>query len=151
VSKPEGRRDLLFRFAGVTPFSFWSFAMNAVVSPSVSSFAHADPALVAQNRAIKLAWLAYIRDNDVTAANHAVYALLRGKSLDKTFTPLTHPGKINANGGDPNRARVEAEAQARALSVSAWAPFVELLEGVPHRFNRYERIAHPLLDRVGAA
>ena len=125
--------------------------MNAVVSSSVSSSAIVDPALVAQNRAIKLAWLAFIATESVTAAHHAVYALLRGKSLDKTFSPLVNPGKIQAQGGVPNRARIDAEAQARVLNTSAWAPFASLLEGVPTKYGRYERVDHPLLNRAEAA
>ncbi len=125
--------------------------MNAVLSSAATaSTQQADPAVVAQNRAIKLAWLDFIASNPVTAAHHAVYALLRGKSLDKTFTPLVNPGKICAQGGEPNRARLEAEAQARSLSMAAWAPFVSLLEGMPSKYHRYERVAHPLLDRVTA-
>ena len=126
--------------------------MNAVVSPSSLSISRpsADPAVVAQSRAIKAAWLAFIATEPVTAAHHAVYALLRGKSLDKTFAPLVNPGKIQAQGGVANRARVDAEAQARVLNMGAWAPFSSLLEGVPTKYGRYERVAHPLLDKVEA-
>lgn len=127
--------------------------MNAVLSSSssLSTRASVDPAAIAQSRAIKQAWLEFIRTEPVTAAHHAVYALLRGKSLDKTFSPLVHPGKINAQGGVANRARIDAEAQARVLNLGAWAPFASLLSGVPTKYGRYERVAHPLLDRVEAS
>lgn len=113
------------------------------------------PALVSEetialNRAIKRAWKAHITDTSATAAQHAVYALLRGKALDKTFSPLKNPGKIAAQGGVADRARRDAEWEARRLSTAAWAPFAGLLEGVGTKAGCYLRAPHPLLDRVEA-
>lgn len=123
--------------------------MNAQLNPSLS--ARASDQTIALNKAIKLAWLEHIRTQPTTAAHHAVYALLRGKSLDKTFTPLKSPGKIAGHNGVADAARQNAEAQARRLCLWAWEPFAVLLKDAPVKLNRYERIAHPLFDRLGGA
>lgn len=122
--------------------------MNAQVA--VSAPLRASEEAVAQSRAIKKAWLEHIAHQPTTAAHHAVYALLRGKSLEKTFSPLKNPRKIAAQSGVVDGALQGAQAQARRLSIAAWLPFASLLEGVPTKFDRYERVAHPLLDRVEA-
>lgn len=105
----------------------------------------------ALSRQIRLAWQAHVHSGaPVSAAQHAVYALLRGQSLEKGFTPRTHPGRVQAVGGDPLFHRRVAEASARALEVSAWAPFASLLEAVPRtRPWAYDRTEHPLFLRVG--
>lgn len=124
--------------------------MNAIVSPNfVSSQPRASEADIALSRSLKHAWKAYIEENHATAAQHATYALLRGKSLDKTFTPLRRPGKIQAAGGVADQARQFAEASARRHSLAAFAPFASLLEGAPVKSGRYQDpSAHPLLSRV---
>lgn len=100
------------------------------------------------SRQIGQAWRAFILLHPVTAAHHATYALLRGKSLDKTFTSLRRPSKIQAHGGVVDGVRQSAEAAARAGRVSAWAPFAALLEGVPTKNGRYEPQDHALFRRV---
>ena len=108
-------------------------------------------AVIAQSRALKRAWRAHIEQEHATAAQHAVYALLRGKSLEKTFSPLKAPQKIAAQGGVADRARQDAEWAARRLSSFAWAPFASLLEGLEvGRNGHYTRVEHPLFDRVEA-
>ena len=103
-------------------------------------------------RSIRAAWRAHLRSGEsVTPAQHAVYALLRRQSLDKTFTPCSDPGRLQARGGNPHRCREESETAARALACSAWKPFAALLEGTPTRHGwAYEATAHPLFQRLGA-
>ena len=109
------------------------------------------PEAIALSKAVKHAWKAYIEQNHASAAQHAVYALLRGKSLEKTFSPLKSPTKIAAQGGVADRARQAAEWSARRLGSFAWEPFAGLLEGVKvGPGGCYDRVPHPLLDRVGA-
>lgn len=122
--------------------------MNAQIA--VAAPVRASEEAIAQSRAIKKAWLEHIRQNPTTAAQHAVYALLRGKALEKTFSPLKNPRKIAAQSGVVNGALKGAEAEARRLSIAAWSPFASLLEDAPTKFDRYDRQSHPLLDRVEA-
>lgn len=124
--------------------------MNAQIETFVAA-PRVSEETIALSRAIKKAWKAYIENNHASAAQHAVYALLRGKSLEKTFSPLKNPCKIASQGGVADRSRKAAENEARRLAVSAWAPFASLLEGVATKYDRYERIPHALLDRAGAA
>ena len=124
--------------------------MNAIVSSAVEfSTPRASEATISFNRAIGAAWRAYIQEHHATAAQHAAYALLRGKSLDKTFTSLRRPSKIQAQGGVADRARQAAEWSARQCHVEAFAPFAGLLEGVKVKAGFYQAPAeHPLLSRV---
>ena len=121
---------------------------SAPLSSTAMARAAVDPAVIALSRAIKRAWLAHIAEGPVTAEQHAVYALLRGQSLDKTFTSLRRPSKIQGQNGIADATRRQAERLARGLTASAWAPFAPLLEGVPVNAFGYVRQAHPLLDRV---
>ena len=124
--------------------------MHTLATPPVLP-ARADDQAVAQSRAIRAAWKAYIGHHHASASQHATYALLRGKSLDKTFTPLRRPSKIQGQGGIVDRARRQAEASARSLQVHAWAPFAGLLEDAKASYGRYvDGASHPLLRRVMA-
>lgn len=124
--------------------------MNAIVSSAVEfATPRVSEATIALSRAIGAAWRAYIQEHHATAAQHAVYALLRGKSLDKTFTPLRRPSKIQAQGGVADHARQAAEWNARQCHVGAFAPFAGLIEGVEVKAGSYQVPAeHPLLSRV---
>lgn len=107
-----------------------------------------DPEAVALSCATRACWKAHLAGHHATAAQHAAYTLLRGKSLDRAFSPLRRPSKIRGSGGVADRARREAERAARALSVRAFAPFASLLEDVPVKAGCYRDRAHPLLSRV---
>lgn len=120
-------------------------APTSVVAPAF------DPQEAALNKAIKQAWKRFVHETHASADQHAVYALLRGRALDKAFSPLVRPSKILGAGGDPNRARKQAQAAAVSLNVKAWAAFASMLEGVPTRYGCYQRQPHPLLDRVAVA
>ena len=124
--------------------------MNAIVSSVVRlDTPRVSEATISLNRAIGAAWRAYIQEHHATAAQHAVYALLRGKSLDKTFTPLRRPSKIQAHGGVADRARQAAEWSARQCHVEAFSPFAGLLKGVEIKAGSYQAPSeNPLLSRV---
>lgn len=124
--------------------------MNAIVSSVVQlDIPRVSEATISLNRAIGAAWRTYIQEHHATAAQHAVYALLRGKSLDKTFTPLRRPSKIQAHGGVADGARQAAEWSARQCHVESFAPFAELIVGVEVKAGAYQSPApHPLLSRV---
>lgn len=126
--------------------------MNAVLASARTPFTPAQQAAFEQTRQIKAAWRVAAHAKQGTAAQHAAYALLRGRSLDETFAPLVNPNKIANAGGDPLRARHEAENAARRLSVHALAPWADALKDVPVSFGCYKPTApHPLLDRLTAA
>ena len=125
--------------------------MNAIaIAASATLRAPLDPQALALNRAIRACWKAHIQEHHASAAQHAAYALLRGQSLDKTFTPLRRPSKIRGQGGIADRARREAERSARGLSTHAFLPFAELLRDVPAKLGRYQDRSGPLLSRVSA-
>lgn len=114
---------------------------TAVIETTVS------PEVIALSKSIKKAWLDFINipGVQVTSGHHAVYAILRGKSLDKTFTSRKH----SLNGQPVDHCRMEAEAAARSLSVSALAPFSVLLEGCEVKSWKYLPSAtHPVLSRL---
>ena len=100
------------------------------------------------NRSIKRAWMNFIGNakpekGKVTAAHHAVYAILRGKSLDKTFTSKTYSSR-------PDEVKEEALEQARNFKVRAWLPFVELLSGIEltdYGYSYSASASHPLFEK----
>lgn len=88
------------------------------------------PALTdrADRIALRKAWKQIANQRQATAAQHAIFTVLSGRSLDRAFTPITNPVKL-ANGMTPSQGREQALAEAMTGSAKAWAPFAELLEG----------------------
>lgn len=119
--------------------------MNTITEKSVSNEA------IALNREIKKAWLEFIgsahpEKGKVSAAHHALYALLRGKSLAKTFPPKVY-------GTDIHATRNEALKEVLDFKVSAWLPFVALLNGAElakYGYAYEKNQSNPLFDRVTA-
>lgn len=121
--------------------------MNAVIK----SVATVSPETIELNRAIKKAWLSFISipGVQVTPSHHAVYAILRGKSLEKTFPPR----KYSLNGEPLNVCQLQSEDEARRLTCHALAPFASLLEGCERSSKSYTPCyasseTHPLLSRL---
>lgn len=108
----------------------------------------------AARAALSAAWKAYANQRQTTAAQHAIFTLLSGRSLDRAFTPITNPVKL-ANGMQPNQGRDTAIASALSGEASQWEPFASLLEGakVQERWSRryYDMTSHPLLVAFEAA
>lgn len=76
----------------------------------------------------KILWKAWLKAGNQPNATHmAIYALLRGKSLNKTFTPVSNPEKI-ANGMDKWFGRDRAIHAALTFYCSYWEPFSSLIE-----------------------
>ncbi|MBU2723425.1 hypothetical protein [Acidithiobacillus ferridurans] len=64
--------------------------------------------------AFRKAWKASCKERKQTALLFAIYALMRGKSLDTVFTPVTNPTKL-ANGQKPDGAKQEAIRALKSL------------------------------------
>lgn len=93
------------------------------------------------------AWRADPKQN---AAAHAAYAMIRGKSLDKTFSPITNPNKLACNSLNPHAGRDEACRLAQAGAKHAWGWAEEALAAAGLELDRYGRYAikdHPLIDQ----
>lgn len=88
------------------------------------------PRLSDEDRALRVAlrqdWKRQHDAKALTPAMIAAYALLRGKSIAKAFTPISRPSKL-ANGHRATGARDDALASAALLHVSAWSPFADRL------------------------
>lgn len=80
--------------------------------------------VIALQKQIKKAWLEFLDKNEgkTTPAQHAVYALLKNKSLDKAFTPMKSGSELLRN-----KSRDEALIAAQNLNKQAWLPFSQLL------------------------
>lgn len=95
--------------------------------------------------ALVCAWRA---DPKQDAAAHAAYAMIRGKSLNKTFTPISNPNKLASNGSNPNQGRDGAVEAARQGSRHAWKWAESILKeaGIASdRYGRYSLDAHPII------
>lgn len=81
------------------------------------------------------------------ASAHAAYAMIRGKSMEKTFSPITRPTKL-ANGFTPHQGRDQAIWAAKIGSNEAWEWAREALvaAGVStDARGRLDLSSHPLL------
>lgn len=126
-------------------------AVSSTATPASPAAARSFPFDRATWLAVRAAWKSAANTKTATAAQHAAYALLRGASLDKAFSPIRNPAKITSNGNNPHAGRDAAVRAATSGTLTAWAPWAELLKDVPH--NRggwaYEG-AHSLLDAARA-
>lgn len=115
---------------------------------------HSDQSDRAARAALSAAWKAHANQRKATAAQHAIFTLLSGRSLDRAFTPITNPVKL-ANGMQPSQGRAAAIASALSGDASQWEPFADLLEGakVQERWLRryYDMASHPLFVAFEAA
>lgn len=96
--------------------------------------------------ALVLAWRANPRQG---AAAHAAYAMIRGKSIAKTFSPITSPDKL-ANGHAAFAGRDNAIWAAKIGSTEAWGWAWDILieHGIKlDRFNRLDLASHPILSK----
>lgn len=122
-------------------------------APSVSATLAARPVLsaeeVALRRALHDAWRAASHAKTTTAAQHAAWTLMRGKDIDRAFSPLVHPGKIASASNNPWQARDAALRAARAGAVHAFAPWAGLLKDTPVEWGCYKITeGHPILSRM---
>ena len=89
-------------------------------------------------RHLRQAWCAFYPQKP-QASSHAAYALALGLSIDKMFTPLVRPSKIEGYAsGNPHLARDHALRLAENGSVAAWKPWAELLKEVPQKYGYYQ-------------
>ncbi len=86
--------------------------------------------------AIIAAWRANCKK--ATAAQHAVYLMLRGQPLSSGFSPLRRQGKIDSAHGDPDYAMHSALACAKGLECHAFAPWAAMIGEVPKHFGAYQ-------------
>lgn len=96
--------------------------------------------------ALVRAWRANPRQG---AAAHAAYAMIRGKSITQTFSPITNPDKL-ANGHAANGGRNNAIWAAKIGSQEAWGWAWNILieHGVElDRFNRLDLGGHSILSQ----
>lgn len=100
-------------------------------------------------RALRNAFVrAWRADPKQNAAAHAAYAMIRGKSLDKTFSPITNPNKLACNASNPHSGRDEACASAQSGSRHAWGWAADALKEAglePDRYGRYPCKEHALI------
>lgn len=83
-----------------------------------------------------------------SAAAHAAYAMIRGKSMAKTFSPITNANKLACQGGNPYRAAEEAISTAKSGQAHAWGWAQEILKAAgmePDRYHRFDLAKHPSL------
>lgn len=83
------------------------------------------------------------------AAAHAAYAMIRGKSMAKTFSPITNPTRL-LNGHNPHSGRDDAIRVARQGASAAWEWCQhELLEhgAKLDTRGRIELRNHPILSK----
>lgn len=73
------------------------------------------------------------------ASAHAAYAMIRGKSLNKTFAPITRPSKL-ANGHGEYSGRDTAIWAAKQGTREAWAWASDVLAEAGATTDRYGRI-----------
>lgn len=98
-----------------------------------------ETASIAQGKQAKACWKAYLAEgNKPTAAQMAIYTILRGKSMAKTFTPITNSNKL-ANGHYRWAGRNMALAQASLLESTDWAPFASMLVDVSAKDHSWKR------------
>lgn len=82
------------------------------------------------------------------AAAHAAYAMIRGKSLNKTFTPISNPNKLVNNSSNPYQGRDSAIEAAKSGSRYAWKWAEAVLKEAglePDRYGRYALDQHPII------
>lgn len=102
-----------------------------------------DPAVVAFRKALVKTWRA---NPQQTSYSHAAYALIRGKSIEKTFTPITRPGKLLHR--DPNATRDECIRSTLKGYRSAWGWASEVFEEMglqKGKYGDYDLSSHPVL------
>lgn len=91
------------------------------------------------------------------ASAHAAYAMIRGKSLNKTFSPIVNKNKLTHNSDNPYQGRDDAAAAAEAGARHAWAWAETVLKeaGIPQdRYGRHNLDQHPIIGawiRAGMA
>ena len=126
--------------------------MNTIENNTNTSFDHAT---AKRNKLAKTLWRQWIKENNPTAFDMALYALIRGKSLNKTFSPITNPEKL-CNGFSKWQARditIHRIGKLRVDSFSVFAPLFEEAETFKET-NRFETIEyyrankHPLLIQI---
>lgn len=95
--------------------------------------------------ALVRAWRA---DPKQGAGAHAAYAMIRGKSLNKTFSPIINKNKLSSNNDNPHQGRDNAAAAAAAGSRHAWKWAEAILKDAGIQEDRYGRYAldqHPII------
>ena len=99
--------------------------------------------------AIRAAWKIVAHAKKATAAQHAVYTLLRGASLDRAFTDIRNTNKIASSANNPKYHRDMAVRSATRGVLEAYGPWAHLLDKLPKNRSgwAYEG-AHPILDAV---
>lgn len=108
---------------------------------------------IAQGKQAKAAWRTWLAKGHLpSAAQLAIYAFLRGASIEKAFAPITNPNKL-ANGQYRWQGRDNALQLAMQRRHQEWAPFASMLEGAqsedlrwPVGAKAYVAGSHPLLD-----
>lgn len=73
------------------------------------------------------------------ASAHAAYAMIRGKSLIKTFSPITRPSKLS-NGHGAHSGRDSAIWSAKQGTREAWGWAWDILIEAGATLDRYGRI-----------
>ena len=101
---------------------------------AVSNETNAFEAQLQLRNAFVKAWRSDAKQN---AAAHAAYAMIRGKSMAKTFSPLQNPIKIAAQNGEMHRGRDEAIYRAKIGFKTAWAWAAVVLKEIGLEHDRY--------------
>jgi len=72
-------------------------------------------------------WKELSKSKKATIEDHVIYHLILGKSLDKSFTPITNENKITSNACDPHFALRNALRRLVSLQVSYFAHWNDLI------------------------
>lgn len=105
--------------------------MNTAIL-EIRSSSDVDPAVLELRRALVKAWR---DDPKQSAAAHAAYALIRGKSIEKTFTPITRPGKLMHQ--SPNETRDACIKAALRGGPHTWSWASEVFEKMGIEKGKY--------------
>lgn len=127
--------------------------MSTVLAPSFQATSPSSDLLPKALRAdIRARWKLAANARTVTAAQHAAFTLLMGRSLERAFTPIRHPQKIVSNGNNPSFARDNALAMVERGRVEAFAPWADLLRDVPlSKYGTAYEGSHEILTAASAA
>lgn len=114
-----------------------------------------ETAQISRGKQARAAWRAWLgQGNKPSSTQMAIYALLRGKSIAKTFTPITNANKL-VNGQCAWQGRDSAIRKALMLNESDWMAFEAMLTGVektPNKYrpdhNQYVASSSPLLLEI---
>lgn len=90
-----------------------------------------------EKKLIKALWVKHHKI--ATASQHAVYLLLMGKDIKKSFSPLKKESKIMGVHGNVYINRDKALMCVKNREVHSFFPFKELLGGVDIKYGRYDQ------------